>query len=94
MAAYLLGQIKVRNEKLWNQYIAGVAESLVPFGARVRLLGKKSANLVGEDGHDRVVMFEFIDQSTVNKWFQSDCYSRLVPLREKAAEVVISSYQS
>ncbi|MBS3803030.1 MAG: DUF1330 domain-containing protein [Oleiphilaceae bacterium] len=92
MAAYLLGQIKVRNEKLWDQYLAGVAESLVPFNARMKLMGKKTANLVGDDGNDRLVMLEFIDEPTVQRWFQSDCYNRLVPLRERAADVVISSY--
>ena len=40
MTAYLIGQIKVKNEDLWQEYVAGVQESLVPFEAKVVFRGK------------------------------------------------------
>ena len=31
MSAYLVGQIAVHNEALWQEYVTGVARSLEPF---------------------------------------------------------------
>jgi uncharacterized protein (DUF1330 family) len=35
MSAYLVGQIAVHNESLWQEYLAGVSRSLEPFDAKI-----------------------------------------------------------
>ena len=93
MAAYLIGQIKVKNEELWQEYVAGVQESLVPFEANIVFRGKLLKVLAGQHDKDLVVVIEFLDQSTLDNWFNSEKYQSLIPLRDQAANVVITSYQ-
>ncbi len=92
MAAYLVGHIAVRDPELWQVYIAGVQKSLIPFDATVIFRGQRAAVLAGKHSYDQCVVIEFSDQDSLQKWFNSDSYQALVPTRDKAADVVIISY--
>ena len=92
MAAYLIGQITVKDEELWQQYVAGVQESLTPFDSNIIFRGKLVSVLAGQQERDLVVVIEFYDQTTLDNWFNSDSYQTLIPLRDRAADVVIASY--
>ena len=94
MPAYLIGQIKVKNEELWSEYVSGVQESLAPFPARIVFRGKLLEVLAGQQDKDLVVVIEFSGQATLNNWFTSEKYLTLIPLRDKAADVVITTYQA
>ena len=94
MAAYLIGQIKVKDDDLWQEYVAGVQESLAPFEANIVFRGKLLRVLAGQHDKDLVVVIEFLDQSTLDHWFNSEKYQSLISLRDKAADVVITSYQA
>jgi uncharacterized protein (DUF1330 family) len=78
MAAYLVGHITLKDDGLWQKYVAGVGESLAPFDSRIIL----------------IVVIEFPDQSTLDLWFESEKYQALIPLRDKAADVVITTYKA
>jgi uncharacterized protein (DUF1330 family) len=92
MAAYLVGHITVKEDKLWQKYVAGVQESITPFDAKVVFRGRLDKVLAGQHEHDLVVVIEFPDQSTLDNWFNSEKYQSLIPLRDKAANVVITTY--
>jgi len=94
MAAYLVGQIKVKDENLWQEYVAGVKESLAPFDAEVVFRGKRAKVLAGQHDKDLVVVIEFSNLSTLDDWFNSEKYQSLISLRDKAANVIITSYQA
>ena len=94
MAAYLVGHITVKNDELWQQYVAGVGESLAPFESKVIFRGQLDKVLAGQHAHDLVVVIEFPDQSTLDDWFNSDKYQSLIPLRNKAADVAIMAYRA
>ena len=94
MAAYLIGQIKVRNQGPWQEYVTGVQESLAPFEAKTLFRGTLLEVLAGEQDKDLVVVIEFSNQTVLNDWFTSEKYQSLIPLRDEAASVVISSYQA
>ena len=94
MATYLVGHITVKNDELWQQYVAGVGESLAPFESRVVFRGQLDKVLAGRHAHDLVVVIEFPDQSTLDDWFNSDKYQSLIPLRNKAADVAIMAYRA
>lgn len=93
MATYLVGHIRIKDAALWQQYVDGVRESLQPFAAEVVFRGVKTADLAGEHPFDRVVLIRFADQATLQRWFASPAYQSLIPLRDRAAEVVIASYE-
>ena len=94
MAGYLVGHITVKNDKLWEQYVAGVTESIAPFDANVIFRGELDKVLAGEHEYDRVVVIEFSDISTLDQWFESEKYQSLIPLRDQAANVTITTYQA
>ena len=94
MSAYLIGQIKVKNEDLWQEYVAGVQESLVPFEATIVFRGKLFEVLAGQQDKDLVVVIEFSDQTVLNDWFISEKYQSLITLRDESADVVITTYQA
>jgi uncharacterized protein (DUF1330 family) len=41
-----------------------------------------------------VVVIEFSDQSTLDNWYGSEKYQSLIPLRDKAANLVITTYKA
>jgi len=94
MAAYLVGHITVKDDKLWQEYVSGVAESVAPFDANVVFRGKLDKVLAGTHDHDLVVVIEFSDLSTLDNWFNSETYQSLIPMRDKAANVTITTYQA
>lgn len=94
MAAYLVGHITVKDNELWQEYMAGVGESLAPFDSKVVFRGQLVKILAGQHEHDLVVVIEFPDQSTLDNWYDSEKYQSLIPLRDKAADVVITTYRA
>ncbi len=93
MAAYLVGHITVKNDELWQQYVAGVGESIAPFDSKIIFRGQLDKILAGQHQHDLVVVIEFPDQPTLDAWFNSEKYQSLIPLRDMAADVVITTYK-
>ncbi|MBW2613853.1 MAG: DUF1330 domain-containing protein [Deltaproteobacteria bacterium] len=94
MSAYLIGHISVKNSELWQQYVAGVRESLSSFESRIIFRGQLVSVLAGEHEHDLVVVIEFPDYPTLNDWYNSEKYQSLIALREEAANVVITTYKA
>jgi predicted GIY-YIG superfamily endonuclease len=94
MAAYLVGHITIKDDGLWQKYVDGVGESLAPFDSRIIFRGQLVRVLAGQHEHDLVVVIEFPDQSTLDAWFSSEKYQKLIPLRDKAADVVITTYKT
>jgi uncharacterized protein (DUF1330 family) len=94
MAAYLVGHITVKDNGLWQEYVAGVKESLAPFEAKIVFRGQLLQVLAGQHEHDLVVVIQFLDQATLENWYGSEKYQSLIPLRDKAADVVITAYKA
>jgi uncharacterized protein (DUF1330 family) len=94
MAAYLVGNISVKDVGLWQKYVAGVGESLAPFDSRIIFRGQLVRVLAGQQEHDLIVVIEFPDHATLDAWFDSEKYQALIPLRDKAADVVITTYKT
>ena len=94
MAAYLVGQITVKDDQLWQQYVGGVAESLAPFDSKIIFRGQLEKVLAGEQPHSLVVVIEFPDHATLDAWFTSEKYQALIPVRDRAADVVITTYRA
>ena len=94
MAAYLVGHITVKDEGLWQEYMAGVKESIAPFDCKIIFRGKLDRILAGKHDHNLVVVIEYPDLSILDAWYSSEKYPSLIPLRDKAADVVIITYKA
>lgn len=93
MAAYLVGHIKVKQQTLWQEYVSGVAESLAGRDAEVVFRGGLKKVLAGQDERDQVVVIRFASHGELDDWFYSDRYQSLVAIRDRAADIVITSYE-
>jgi uncharacterized protein (DUF1330 family) len=50
--------------------------------------------LEGEHPYDLTVVIEFSDQKSLHSWYGSEEYQKLIPIRDRAADVVIISYDA
>ncbi len=94
MAAYLIGHITIKDPILWKNYVDGVQKSLIPFGAELIFRGKRATVLAGDHPYHHTVVMKFPDQSAIQNWYNSETYQALIPIRDKAADVAIISYDS
>ena len=94
MTAYLVGHITIKDAGQWEIYMEGVRKSLLPYRAEVVFRGKLHKVLSGEHSHQNTVVIKFPDQTTLQEWYQSKDYQELIPIRDRAADVTIISYDT
>jgi uncharacterized protein (DUF1330 family) len=92
--AYVIGHIKVKDAGKWAEYRSQVPGTLAPWGADLVCRGKRLNILSGEHHYPDMVVIRFPDSDSVSKWFNSNAYQALIPLRDQAAEIVLVSYES
>lgn len=93
MAAYLVGHLTVKDPGLWKVYVEGVRETLAEFGGEVVFRGRAASVLAGRHEHASAVVIRFPGLEALRRWFESPRYQSLVPVRDRAAEVVLVAYE-
>jgi uncharacterized protein (DUF1330 family) len=91
--AYLIGHVTVKSINEWNEYRNKIPSTLEPWGAELVFRGKLCSVLSGSHAHTDTVVIRFPDLTSLNGWYSSPAYQALIPLREKAAEVDLLSYE-
>jgi uncharacterized protein (DUF1330 family) len=92
--AYVVGQVTVKNPGKWDEYRARVPQTLAPWDAELVFRGKQVAALAGDNPHPDIVVIRFPDAAAADNWFRSPAYQSLIPLREQAADVLLTVYQA
>ena len=92
MRAFIVGTIRVTDAGVWQGYVERVGATFAPHGGRVLLRGVKAAELAGSGHGERVVVAEFPDVESLQRWHDSPEYQALIALREAGAEVVLTAY--
>ena len=90
--AYVIGHITVKDAEKWNEYRSQVPATLAPWGAKLVFRGKLASVLSGEHRHPDTVVIRFPDTKAIDGWYASPAYQSLIPLRKKAAEMVLLAY--
>lgn len=91
--AYVVGQILIIDSLKWQQYRDLVPGTLSPWNAQLVFRGKQAQVWARENPYTDIVVIRFPNLESANSWFHSSAYQELIPLREKAAEVVLTSYE-
>lgn len=91
-SGYVVGQITVKDPELWAEYRRQVPSTLAPWGAELVFRGTQAGALSGGSPHADIVVIRFPDLAAVAEWHGSPAYQALIPLRERAAEMVLLSY--
>jgi len=92
--AYIVGQMSVKNETKWAEYRGQVLATLVPFGGELVFRGHQARALSGECPHADIVVIRFASLADADNWHNSAAYQALIPLRQEAADVVLTTYQA
>lgn len=90
--AYIIGHITVKDEELFAEYRAQVPGTIAPWGGELIFRGSKRCVLSGAHDHNDTVVIGFPDQASLDSWFNSEAYQALIPLRMKAADMVLVGY--
>lgn len=90
--AYVIGHITVKDAEKWDEYRSQVPATLEPWGAELVLRGKLASILSGEHTHTDTVVIRFPDTNAIDGWYASPAYQSLIPLRKKAAKIVLLSF--
>jgi uncharacterized protein (DUF1330 family) len=92
MPAFAIGHITVLNPDLWDEYRSRVPATLEGTGGELMFRATTARVLGGAHTHEQTVVIRFPDLATLNRWFDSDAYQALVPLRERAAKVDLVAF--
>ena len=92
MAAWLIGHMTVRDPAKWQEYVSQVGATIAAGGGEVVFRGHLEASLSGAAPGVLSVVIRFPDMPALQRWHASPDYQRLIPVREAAADVVLSAY--
>ena len=90
----LIGRITVNDAQQWERYRSQVPATLAPWGAELLWRGTQYASYAGAEPHQDVVVIRFPDQASLDGWHASAAYQALLPIRQQAAEVVLTAYET
>tara|TARA_B100002003_G_scaffold188930_1_gene177650 strand:+ start:423 stop:716 length:294 start_codon:yes stop_codon:yes gene_type:complete len=94
MTAYVIGNITVKDPDKWEEYRSLVPETLVPWDGELVLRGTQAKVLSGQYRHTDTVVIRFPDSDSVANWHNSPAYQALVPLRTRAADVDLVTFEA
>lgn len=89
MIAYAIGWLKnLTPGPEIIHYIENIDATLVPYGGKFRVHGKRPEVIEGEWNGD-FVLIEFPSMKAARNWYASEAYSALIPLRAQNSESVV-----
>ena len=85
MAAYVIGEIEVTDQGIYDDYRKQVLATVEKYGGRFAARGGKVEPLEGGWSPKRIVLLEFPSFEQAQKWYRSPEYAPLIKLRQKGA---------
>ena len=85
MAAYVIGEVEIRNPQAYQEYAEGVPATIARYGGRYLVRGGAVETKEGAWTPKRVVVLEFPTMDQARKWYGSAEYAPLLAIRLKAA---------
>lgn len=87
MSAYLVANVRVKDPQIWTEYTKGAKALLEEYGGSVLVFDRDPKVLVGDTSGTSLVILQFSNKDTLTRWFTSDAYTLLIPIREQGADV-------
>ena len=84
MAAYLIADIEVRDQDMFDRYRKEVPETIARYGGRYLVRGGETTVKEGAWQPARIVVLEFPNMATLKRWYDSDDYQKILGLRTEA----------
>ena len=90
--AFVVGQMTVKHPEKWALYRSQVLVTLLPFGGELVFRGEQVQSFSGVNPHPDIVVIRFPSLCDAEGWHGSAAYQALIPLRQEAADVVLTTY--
>lgn len=90
--AFAVGQVTIKDQQLWQKYKTALSSTLVIYDGEVTFRGKLDEVFAGKKTHTDVVFVKFASIDALKTWFYSKEYQAIIPLRNSAADVTLTSY--
>ena len=81
MSAYFAANIKIQNEAEYKEYLADVDNVFSKINGKYLTVDEKPTVLEGEWEYSRFVLIEFPDKESLEKWYFSEDYQRILKHR-------------
>lgn len=86
MAAYVISEVEIRDERLANEYRTRAAASIEQYGGRYIVRGAAPEVVEGEGTSRRIVIVEFPSLARLREWYASPAYAEALKFRAGALE--------
>jgi uncharacterized protein (DUF1330 family) len=96
MPVYIILDITVMDQGLYEQYVAQVPAVLEQYGGRYLVRGGEAVPLAGDWQPERIVVLEFESSDQAQEYLTSPEYLALAPLREKSIAtraIIVPGYE-
>jgi uncharacterized protein (DUF1330 family) len=84
MSAYLVAALEWKDAAIANEYRERLGPTLEKYGGKTLVAGKPEV-LEGKWIPQRVVVIEFSSMDQLQKWYHSEEYAPLIPLRQRGS---------
>jgi uncharacterized protein (DUF1330 family) len=86
MAAYVISEVEIRDERSGNEYRTRAAASIEQYGGRYLVRGAAPDVVEGEGTSRRIVIVEFPSMQRLREWYASPAYAEALKFRATALE--------
>jgi uncharacterized protein (DUF1330 family) len=86
MAAYVISEVDIRDERSAHEYRALAAASIEQYGGRYLVRGAAPDVVEGEGTSRRIVIVEFPSMARLREWYASPAYAAALQFRATALE--------
>jgi len=86
MSAYFIANIRIKDDQLMKEYNQELGDMVMRWGGEYLAVDDSPIILEGEWPHTRLVLLRFPDQETIQKWYDSEEYQRVLKMRLDASD--------
>ena len=85
MAAYVIGEVEIRDTEDYKEYAKRVPATIAQYGGKYLVRGGAMEPKEGGWSPKRVVVLEFASMEQARKWYDSPEYAPILAIRTRAA---------
>ena len=93
MAAYALSLVEVTDPDTFSDYVDAVRPIVERHGGRYVTIGAVADVLEGSPGPGSVVLIRFDDIAAARRWYRSDDYQAIAPIRHRSARTTVILFE-
>lgn len=84
MPVYAIAQGRIDDPEMLGRYVEKVVPLITQYGGRVLGFDETPEQIEGEVPYPRTVILEWESQEAFQKWYDSDDYQAILPLRTES----------